>query len=126
MRLRKKSNEIYKVFAQNVKLAKSLSTGLDLKKFMPKEEKLNFKVLRSNISLTSSHFRHAIRITVALFLGYLVSLLPFLVIGHTYWILITIVAILKPRLLHYQTEKPSAFLRYSCRCSNCLCDFIFL
>ncbi|HEX7870701.1 MAG TPA: FUSC family membrane protein, partial [Chryseobacterium sp.] len=92
----KEINEIYKVFSQNVKLAKSLSTGLDLKKFMPNEEKINFKVLKSNISLTSSHFRHAIRITVALLLGYLVSLLPFVEIGHTYWILITIVAILKP------------------------------
>ena len=105
----KEINEIYKVFAQNVKLAKSLSTGLDLKKFMPKEEKLNFKVLRSNISLTSSHFRHAIRITVALFLGYLVSLLPFLVIGHTYWILITIVAILKPA---YSITKQRNLLRF--------------
>lgn len=92
----KEINEIYKVFSQNVKLAKSLSTGLDLKKFMPNEEKLNFKVLRNNISLSSSHFRHAIRITTALLLGYLFSLFDFLGLGHTYWILITTVAILKP------------------------------
>lgn len=105
----KEINEIYKVFSQNVRLAKSLSTGLDLKKFMPKEEKINFKVLKSNISLTSSHFRHAIRITVALLLGYLVSLLPFVEIGHTYWILITIVAILKPA---YSITKQRNFLRF--------------
>lgn len=105
----KEINEIYKVFSQNVKLAKSLSTGLDLKKFMPKEEKINFKVLKSNISLTSSHFRHAIRITVALLLGYLVSLLPFIEIGHTYWILITIVAILKPA---YSITKQRNLLRF--------------
>jgi uncharacterized membrane protein YccC len=105
----KEINEIYKVFSQNVKLAKSLSTGLDLKKFMPKEEKINFKVLKSNISLTSSHFRHAIRITVALLLGYLVSLLPFVEIGHTYWILITIVAILKPA---YSITKQRNLLRF--------------
>lgn len=105
----KEINEIYKVFSQNVKLAKSLSTGLDLKKFMPKEEKINFKVLRSNISLTSSHFRHAIRITTALLLGYLVSLLPFVEIGHTYWILITIVAILKPA---YSITKQRNLLRF--------------
>lgn len=89
-------DEIYKVFAHNVKMAKSLSTGLDLKKFLPNQEKINFKVLKNNISLSSSHFRHALRITIALLAGYLVSLLPFLTIGHTYWILITIVAILKP------------------------------
>ncbi|VXB91606.1 MULTISPECIES: FUSC family protein [Chryseobacterium] len=105
----KEISEIYKVFSQNVKLAKSLSTGLDLKKFMPKEEKINFKVLKSNISLTSSHFRHAIRITVALLLGYLVSLLPFVEIGHTYWILITIVAILKPA---YSITKQRNLLRF--------------
>lgn len=105
----KEINEIYKVFSQNVKLAKSLSTGLDLKKFLPSQEKINFKVLKSNISLTSSHFRHAIRITIALLLGYLVSRLPFLVIGHAYWILITIVAILKPA---YSITKQRNLLRF--------------
>lgn len=100
--------EIYKVFSQNVKLAKSLSTGLDLRKFMPNEEKLNFKVLKNNISFSSSHFRHALRITIALLIGYLFSLFQFLGIGHTYWILITIVAILKPA---YSITKKRNLLR---------------
>lgn len=104
----KEIEDIYKVFSQNEKLAKSLSTGLDYSKFLPREEKLNFKVLRSNISLTSSHFRHAVRITVALLIGYLVSLLPFIEIGHTYWILITIVAIMKPA---YSITKQRNLLR---------------
>ncbi|WP_027380613.1 FUSC family protein [Chryseobacterium daeguense] len=104
----KEIEEIYKVFSQNVKLAKSLSTGLDLKKFMPNEEKLNFKVLRNNISLSSSHFRHALRITIALLLGYSFSMFQFLGIGHTYWILITIVAILKPA---YSITKKRNLLR---------------
>ncbi|SIQ79116.1 Uncharacterized membrane protein YccC [Chryseobacterium sp. RU37D] len=104
----KEINEIYKVFSQNVKLAKSLSTGLDLKKFMPNEEKLNFKVLRNNISLSSSHFRHALRITIALLIGYSFSLFQFLGIGHTYWILITVVAILKPA---YSITKKRNLLR---------------
>jgi uncharacterized membrane protein YccC len=104
----KEINEIYKVFSQNVKLAKSLSTGLDLKKFMPNEEKLNFNVLKKNISLSSSHFRHALRITIALLIGYSFSLFQFLGIGHTYWILITIVAILKPA---YSITKQRNLLR---------------
>ncbi|WP_295212645.1 FUSC family membrane protein [uncultured Chryseobacterium sp.] len=104
----KEINEIYKVFSQNVKLAKSLSTGLDLRKFMPNEEKLNFKVLKNNISLSSSHFRHAMRITIALLVGYLFSLFQFLGIGHTYWILITTVAILKPA---YSITKQRNLLR---------------
>jgi uncharacterized membrane protein YccC len=104
----KEINEIYKVFSQNVKLAKSLSTGLDLKKFMPNEEKLNIKVLKNNISFSSSHFRHALRITIALLIGYLFSLFQLLGIGHTYWILITIVAILKPA---YSITKKRNLLR---------------
>ncbi|KAA0128068.1 FUSC family protein [Chryseobacterium sp. SN22] len=104
----KEISEIYKVFSQNVKLAKSLSTGLDLRKFMPNEEKLNFKVLKNNISLSSSHFRHALRITIALLLGYLFSLFQFIGIGHTYWILITTVAILKPA---YSITKQRNLLR---------------
>ncbi|MCS3532759.1 FUSC family membrane protein [Chryseobacterium sp. JUb7] len=104
----KEINEIYKVFSQNVKLAKSLSTGLDLKKFMPNEEKLNFKVLRNNISFSSSHFRHALRITIALLIGYSFSLFQFMGIGHTYWILITTVAILKPA---YSITKKRNLLR---------------
>ncbi|BAP32752.1 uncharacterized protein CHSO_3715 [Chryseobacterium sp. StRB126] len=104
----KEINEIYKVFSQDVKLAKSLSTGLDLKKFMPNEPKLNSKVLRNNISLSSSHFRHAIRITTALLLGYIFSMFDFLGLGHTYWILITITAILKPA---YSITKQRNLLR---------------
>lgn len=104
----KEINEIYKVFSQNVKLAKSLSTGLDLKKFMPNEEKLNIRVLKNNISFSSSHFRHALRVTIALLIGYLFSLFQILGIGHTYWILITIVAILKPA---YSITKKRNLLR---------------
>ncbi len=99
---------IYKVFSQDQKLAKSLSTGLDLKKFMPNEEKLNLKVLLTNFSLKSSHFRHSVRITIALLIGYFISKLQFLGIGHSYWILITIIAIMKPA---YSTTKHRNLLR---------------
>ncbi|CAA7386276.1 FUSC family protein [Chryseobacterium fistulae] len=104
----KEVNDIYKIFTQNVKLAKSLSTALDLKKFMPNEEKLNVQVLRNNLSFSSLHFRHAVRITIALLIGYLFSLFHFLGIGHTYWILITVVAILKPA---YSITKQRNLLR---------------
>lgn len=100
---------IYKVFAQDLKLAKSLSTGLDLDKFVTNDEKLNIKVLQNNISLKSTHFRHSIRITLALLIGYVISKLNFLGIGHSYWILITILAILKPA---YSTTKHRNLLRF--------------
>ncbi len=99
MRLNEVTDEIKNIFSissQDLKLAKSLSTGLDYEKFIPKQEKLNVKVLFTNVSLESGHFRHAVRITVALLLGYIISRFSFLGIGHSYWILITITAILKP------------------------------
>lgn len=99
---------IYKVFTQDQKLAKSLSTGLDFDKFVPSEQQLNLKVLRNNLSLKSSHFRHSIRITLALLIGYFVSQLSFLGIGHSYWILITTVAIMRPA---YATTKHRNLLR---------------
>ncbi|WP_226064336.1 FUSC family protein [Kaistella polysaccharea] len=99
---------IYKVFSQDQKLAKSLSTGLDYQKFVTADEKLNSKILLTNFSLKSSHFRHAIRITVALVVGYFISQLEFLGIGHSYWVFITIVAILKPA---YATTKHRNLLR---------------
>ncbi len=101
-------NTILKVNSQDKKLAKSLSSGLDYSKFLPKEEKLNLKVLFSNFSLSSGHFRHAIRVTIALLIGYIVSRFEILGIGHSYWILITIIAILKPA---YATTKHRNLLR---------------
>lgn len=99
---------IYKVFSQNEKLAKTLSTGIDLEKFLPKNQKLNTKVLWSNFSLKSAQFRHAIRIVFALLIGYIISQFHFIGIGHTYWILITIVAIMRPA---YSTTKHRNLLR---------------
>ena len=87
---------IYKIRAQDIKLVKSLSTGLDLEKFVTKDEKLNHKVFINNFSLKSNHFRHAIRITVAMLIGYALSKISILGINKVYWILITILAIMRP------------------------------
>ena len=99
---------IYKVFMQDRKLAKSLSTGLDVGKFVTNDEKFNIRVLRNNLSLKSTHFRHSLRIVIALLLGYFISRLEFLGIGHSYWVLITILAIMRPA---YSTTKHRNLLR---------------
>jgi uncharacterized membrane protein (TIGR01666 family) len=57
-------------------------------------QEFNIRLLVDNLSLQSSHFRHAIRVTLAMMIGYIISLLYPL--GHGYWILLTIVTILKP------------------------------
>lgn len=93
------SEEIIKINranSQDIKLAKSLSTGLDLEKFVPKEEKLNCKIFFQNFTLKSNHFRHAIRLTLSLIIGYAISKIEFLHINKTFWILITILAIMRP------------------------------
>lgn len=57
-------------------------------------QEINARLLLDNLSLKSAHFRHAIRVTLAMMIGYIISLLYPL--GHGYWILLTIVTIMKP------------------------------
>jgi len=114
---------IYKVFVQDQKLAKSLSTGLDLEKFLPSTQKLNIKVYWSNFSLESSQFRHSIRIVLALLIGYLFSKFDFIGIGHAYWILITVLAIMRPA---YSTTKHRNLLRLYGTVAGAVIAYIFL
>jgi len=55
---------------------------------------LSLKVLRENLTFKSDIFRHAIRLTTAILVGYVVSHL--LSLQHSYWVLLTIVTILRP------------------------------
>lgn len=66
---------------------------LQLDRFVTRQE-LDPHLLFDNLSLKSSHFRHAIRLTLALMTGYIISLL--FPLGHGYWILLTITTIMKP------------------------------
>ena len=55
---------------------------------------LDFSILKENFSLKSNVFRHAIRVTLASVLGFVVA--KTLHLGHSYWVLLTIIVILKP------------------------------
>jgi uncharacterized membrane protein (TIGR01666 family) len=77
-----------------------------LKEQAPPDQEINIRLLLDNLSLQSSHFRHAIRVTLAMMIGYIISLLYPL--GHGYWILLTIVTILKPA---YSITKQRNFQR---------------
>ena len=48
----------------------------------------------NNLNFSSNIFRHSLRVATSLLAGYLISLLFH--IGHNYWILLTIIVILKP------------------------------
>lgn len=111
MRVAEVSEEIkriYQITSQDINLAKSLSSGLDLTKFLPKEEPLNWKVFKANFSLKSTHFRHAVRVTTAMLVGYALAKMSFHNLGHSYWVLITIIAIMRPA---YSITKSRNLLR---------------
>ena len=114
---------IYKLKTQNIKLVKSLSTGLDLEKFVTKDEKLNHKVFINNFSLKSNHFRHSIRITLAMMIGYAISKFQFLNIHKVYWILITILAIMRPA---YSITKRRNILRIYGTVAGAIVGFVIV
>ena len=55
---------------------------------------LQVSLLLENLTPRSNNFRYAGRLTIAMAIGYTVS--TFLALSHTYWVLLTIVTILKP------------------------------
>lgn len=55
----------------------------------------NLSLLKSNFTAKSSYFRHAMRVALVMLTGFIIAnLLP--VGHHSYWILLTIIVILKP------------------------------
>lgn len=74
-------------------ISKEYRNDVELEKFTQHTE-MDPKLLVNNLTLQSSNFRHAVRLTVALLVGYFISL--FFLVGHSYWILLTIGVIIKP------------------------------
>lgn len=79
--------------AYDKELSKKIAKPVDYDKFIT-HQPIDWELLRDNFSFASNNFRHAVRISVATLLGFIVSLL--LPVGHSYWILLTIIVILKP------------------------------
>jgi uncharacterized membrane protein YccC len=59
-----------------------------------KSNEISVELFVANINFKSSQFKHALRVTIALLIGYAISF--FFPLGHGYWILLTIAVILKP------------------------------
>ena len=77
----------------NRELAGNITRPADYDKFIT-HQPVDLKLLKDNFSLESNTFRHAVRISIATVIGFIISLL--LPVGHSYWILLTIIVILKP------------------------------
>jgi uncharacterized membrane protein (TIGR01666 family) len=93
---------LYTTYQQ--KVAK-INTPDEYEKFVNRQD-FSFKTLIDNLSMQSNYFRHALRVSLATLAGYIASL--FLNVGHSYWILLTIIVILKPQ---YSLTKKRNFER---------------
>ncbi|MEP7277160.1 MAG: FUSC family membrane protein [Bacteroidota bacterium] len=82
---------------------------------------INWKLLRDNLSLKSDTFRHSLRVSIAATCGYLLSTLVML--GHSYWILLTIIVILKPA---YSITKKRNYQRVLGTISGAMAGLIIL
>ncbi len=66
---------------------------VDYDRFVTHQD-IDLKLLPENLNWKSNTFRHAIRVSIATTAGFIVA--QFFPLGHSYWILLTIIVILKP------------------------------
>jgi uncharacterized membrane protein (TIGR01666 family) len=86
-------NTLHNQTQYDKKRARAFRPSGDHDKFITHTD-INWKLLRDNLSLHSDIFRHSLRVSIAATAGYILSHL--LSLGHSYWILLTIIVILKP------------------------------
>lgn len=87
------------------KLSRNFKANLDVEEFVAHQD-MDRKLIIDNLSLDSNIFRHSLRVSIATIAGYIISL--FLPFGHGYWILLTVIVILKPS---YSLSKKRNFER---------------
>ncbi|HET7119571.1 MAG TPA: FUSC family membrane protein [Hanamia sp.] len=92
--LGEKTDEILKYFNEDISVKGKLRSRKEYSRFVT-HQKINGSVFRNNLSFHSSVFRHSIRMMITCGVGFIISrLLPN---GHhSYWIVMTIIIILKP------------------------------
>lgn len=86
-------NTLHSLTTYDKTLSKKLPSDLEYKKFIT-YERFDIGLIVDNLTYKSNNFRHAVRLSIATLAGYLLS--QFLSLGHSYWILLTIIVILKP------------------------------
>jgi uncharacterized membrane protein YccC len=91
--LTEKIHGLHHYTSYDKKIKKATGDSIDQSNYAEAQD-LRPAIFFSNLNFNSNIFRHSIRVTVALLCGYIASLIFH--IGHSYWILLTIVVILKP------------------------------
>lgn len=92
--LGEKVDEILKYFNEDTSSKGNLRSRKEYSRFVT-HQKINGSVFRNNFTFNSSIFRHSIRMMIACVTGFMISKL-FPNGHHSYWIVMTIIIILKP------------------------------
>lgn len=102
-------------------LSTTIDSEIDVDEFVAHTE-VDRKIIFENFSLKSNIFRHSLRVSIATIVGYIIaSVLPY---GHhEYWILLTVVVILKPA---YSLSKRRNFERLTGTLGGALIGLILL
>jgi uncharacterized membrane protein (TIGR01666 family) len=88
-----KIKTIERAFIANIHVNEFKGRDKDLEKFLSPNTYL-WSTLIENLSFSSTVFRHSIRLTLTILIGFIIGqILPF---QNTYWILLTIVVIMRP------------------------------
>lgn len=81
----------------------------DLQKFLTPEY-YPFRILKENLSMSSTIFRHSLRLTLTIIIGFIIGIVcsSVLKLQNPYWILLTIIVIMRPG---YGLTKQRSFQR---------------
>lgn len=84
---------VERAFTSIVNLQDFTGIDTDLEKFLTPQY-YPWRTLTENLSFSSTIFRHSLRLTIALLIGFIIGkILPF---HNVYWILLTIIVIMRP------------------------------
>ncbi|MBC7914423.1 MAG: FUSC family protein, partial [Pyrinomonadaceae bacterium] len=89
-----RTQKIFTYFNVSQLEKENIRSETDLAKFVSHQD-FDFKQISNNLNLRSSIFRHSLRVALVCFVGYMISKV-FPIGYHSYWILLTILVILKP------------------------------
>lgn len=89
-----RTNDILKYFEKQTQDLKSDATPLELSRFV-NHQKFDLRLFRDNLNLKSSVFKFSLRLAIVSIIGFYVGKL-FALGHHSYWILLTILVIMKP------------------------------
>ena len=92
--LKEKIDGILEYFNEDNSIKRKLRTRKEYSRFVT-QQNISWKVFKNNLTFESSIFRHSLRVMITCGVGFIISKL--LMHGHhSYWILMTIIIILKP------------------------------